>query len=160
MTIAKDHVVEIDYKLTNDAGEVLDTSEGAAPLAYLHGHNNIVVGLEKQLEGKAEGDNFKASVDPSEGYGERTENLVSQVPKDEFKDIPDLQEGMQLQAQTEQGFQIFTVAKIEGETVTVDGNHPLAGQTLHFEVTVKSIRAATSEELDHGHVHGPGGHHH
>lgn len=160
MTIAKDHVVEIDYKLTNDAGEVLDTSEGAAPLAYLHGHNNIVIGLEKQLEGKTQGDNFKASVAPEEGYGERTDNLVSQVPKAEFESVGELTEGMQLQAQTDQGFQIFTVAKIDGDMVTVDGNHPLAGQTLHFDVTVKSVRAATSEELDHGHVHGEGGHQH
>ena len=157
MTITKDHVVEIDYKLTNDDGQVLDTSEGAAPLAYLHGHNNIVMGLEKELEGKKEGDNFQAKVNPSEGYGDRVEQLVSQVPKDEFSTIPDLQEGMQLQAQTEQGFQIFTVVKIDGDTVTVDGNHPLAGQTLHFEVTVKSVRAASDEEIAHGHVHGPGG---
>ena len=157
MTITKDHVVEIDYKLTNDDGQVLDTSEGAAPLAYLHGHNNIVMGLEKELEGKKEGDNFQATVNPSEGYGDRVEQLVSQVPKDEFSTIPDLQEGMQLQAQTEQGFQIFTVVKIDGDTVTVDGNHPLAGQTLHFEVTVKSVRAASDEEIAHGHVHGPGG---
>lgn len=160
MTIAKDSVVEINYTLTNGAGEVLDSSKGNSPLAYLHGHQNIVVGLEKELEGKKQGDAFKASVSPEEGYGQRVETLVSEVPRAEFESIPDLKEGMQLQAQTDQGFQIFTVTKLEGETVTVDGNHPLAGETLNFEVEVVSVRAATEEEISHGHVHGPGGHTH
>ncbi len=160
MVIAKDFVVEIDYTLTNNEGEVLDSSNGREPLAYLHGHKNIVAGLEKDLEGKKIGEAFKSVVTPLEGYGELNSQLVTQVPKEELASIPDLKEGISIQAQSSNGVQIFKIIKIEEDKVTLDGNHPLAGQTLYFDVNVKSIREATSEEISHGHVHGPGGHHH
>ncbi len=160
MNISKDHVVEIDYTLTNDAGETLDSSQGGQPLVYLHGHQNIIPGLEKELEGKTLDDEIKTSVDPKEGYGVKSDELVTTVPKAELSSIPNLEVGMQLQAETDQGHQSFTIVKIEEENVVLDGNHPLAGQTLHFDVKVKSVRKATEEELSHGHVHGPGGHQH
>lgn len=160
MTIANDHVVEIDYTLTNKAGETLDSSSGGQPLAYLHGHKNIVAGLEKDLAGKTIGDSFKSVVDPTEGYGEVNDKLVTEVPKDELASIPDLKEGISIQAQSSEGTQVFKIIKIGEEKITLDGNHPLAGQTLYFDITVKSVRAATEEEISHGHAHGPGGHHH
>jgi len=160
MTIAKDHVVEIDYTLTNEAGDVLDSSSGGQPLAYLHGYKNIVVGLENDLVGKAVGDNFKSVVKPEEGYGEVNDKLVTDVPKEELASIPDLKEGISIQAQSSQGTQIFKVVKIGDDKITLDGNHPLAGQTLYFDITVKSVRTATADEMSHGHAHGPGGHNH
>ena len=160
MNIANDHVVEIDYTLTSKSGEVLDSSSGGQPLAYLHGHKNIVSGLEKDLEGKAIGDNFKSVVSPLDGYGEVNNQLVTEVPKEALASIPDLKEGISIQAQSSQGTQVFKVIKISEDKVTLDGNHPLAGHTLYFDITVKSVRMATEEEISHGHAHGPGGHHH
>lgn len=160
MLIAKDHVVEIDYTLTDDAGTVLDSSQGRGPLAYLHGAGNIIPGLESELEGKIAGASFKVSIAPAQAYGERNESLINVVPKQELAEIPDLEVGIQLQAQSPQGIQIFTVTEIGDSTVTLDGNHPLAGVTLHFAVEVINVRVATEEELSHGHVHGPGGHRH
>lgn len=160
MTIENDLVVAIDYKLTNDAGELLDTSEGAGPLTYLHGHKNIIPGLENALVGKKEGDQLTASIPAAEAYGEKREDLVSEVPLSELAGIPDLKAGLQLQADTPQGVQVFTVLNVGEETATLDGNHPLAGLTLHFDVTVKTVRKANAEEISHGHVHGEGGHHH
>lgn len=162
MTITADHVVEFDYTLTNDKGEVLDTSrgEGRRPLAYLHGKNNIIPGLEKHLEGKKEGDQFNATIAPEEAYGERTDDRVTTVPRAELAQIPDLQAGMQLQAQTPQGTQVVTVTEVNDDTVTLDANHPLAGETLNFDIEVVAVRKATDEEVAHGHAHGPEGHEH
>jgi len=160
MQIAQDSVALIDYTLTNDAGEVIDSSNGGEPLAYLHGHQNIIPGLEKALLGKAVGDSLKVSIAPAEGYGEVNPSLVENVPSNLFQGVDQIEVGMQFHAQTGGGMQVITVTAVEGDTVTVDGNHPLAGQTLHFDVTVKEVRAASQEELDHGHVHGAGGHHH
>jgi FKBP-type peptidyl-prolyl cis-trans isomerase SlyD len=160
MEIADNKVVSMHYKLTDDDNNVLDSSEGRDPLSYIHGVGNIIVGLEKQLSGKAVGDKVKATVVPSEGYGERDDNLVQVVPKSGFQGDEELQVGMQVQVGTPQGNAIASVAKIEGEDVTLDVNHPLAGVTLHFDVEVMDVREATQEELDHGHVHGPGGHQH
>lgn len=160
MQIAQDCVALIDYTLTNDAGEVIDSSNGGEPLAYLHGHQNIIPGLEKALAGKVVGDSLKVSIAPAEGYGELNSALVEKVPHHLFSGVDQIEVGMQFHAQTEQGMQVITVSAVEGETITVDGNHPLAGQTLNFEVTVKEVRAASREELEHGHVHGVGGHHH
>ncbi|WP_068858545.1 FKBP-type peptidyl-prolyl cis-trans isomerase [Perlucidibaca aquatica] len=160
MQIAQDSVALIDYTLTNDAGEVIDSSNGGEPLAYLHGHQNIIPGLEKALLGKAVGDSLKVSIAPAEGYGEVNPSLVENVPSNLFQGVEQIEVGMQFHAQTGGGMQVITVTAVEGDTVTVDGNHPLAGQTLHFDVTVKEVRAASQEELDHGHVHGAGGHHH
>ncbi|ARS53664.1 FKBP-type peptidyl-prolyl cis-trans isomerase [Kushneria konosiri] len=160
MQIAENTVVAFHYTLKNDAGEVLDSSEGRDPLSYLHGSGNIIPGLEKELAGKSTGDTLQARVEPSEGYGEVQPSLVQEVPRDAFQGVEDIQPGMQFQAQTEGGPLLVTVTKLEGDTVTVDGNHPLAGETLNFDVSVESVREASAEELEHGHVHGEGGHQH
>ncbi len=153
-------VVEIEYTLTGDDGEVIDTSEGRGPLAYLHGHNNIIPGLENALAGKAVGDSVKVSIPPIDGYGEHDADLIRAVPRGEFPDPDKIEVGMQFQASSDQGPIVVTVTDMDAENITVDGNHELAGHTLHFDVNVVGVREATAEELDHGHVHGPGGHHH
>jgi FKBP-type peptidyl-prolyl cis-trans isomerase SlyD len=160
MVIAQDKVVLIHYTLTNEAGETLDSSAGGDPLAYLHGQGNIIPGLEKALDGKQAGDKLTVRVEPADGYGVRDEALVSQVPRRQFGGT-NVQPGMQFHAQTSQGHtRVVTVQRVQGDMVTVDGNHPLAGEVLHFDVEVAEVRDATEEELQHGHVHGPGGHHH
>lgn len=160
MLIAQDKVVLIHYTLTNDAGETIDSSSGGDPLAYIHGQGNIIPGLEKALEGKQAGDKLNVKVGPAEGYGVRDDKLLQQVPKRQFGGA-NLQPGMQFHAQTSQGHaRVVTVVRIQGDMVTVDGNHPLAGENLNFDVEVTEVRDATQEELEHGHVHGPGGHHH
>lgn len=160
MQIAQHKVVLIHYTLRNDAGDVLDSSSGGDALAYLHGQGNIIPGLEKALEGRQAGDKLNVKVEPAEGYGLRDAQLVQQVPRRQFGGA-DVQPGMQFHAQTSQGHRrVVTVTRIVGDMVTVDGNHPLAGENLHFDVEVADVRDATAEELEHGHVHGPGGHHH
>lgn len=160
MQIAKNAAVQIHYTLKNDAGEVLDSSEGAEPLAYLQGHGNLIPGLEKALEGKRAGDEVAVSIPPEEGYGVRDASLIQDVPRSAFEGIPDVEVGMQFHADSNHGPRTVTVTKVAAETITVDGNHPLADQTLHFAVQIVAVRAASKEELSHGHVHGPGGHHH
>ncbi|WP_018935118.1 peptidylprolyl isomerase [Thioalkalivibrio sp. ALJ24] len=160
MQVAQNSVVSIHYKLTNDAGETIDSSEGREPLAYMHGNGQIVPGLERQLEGKAAGDKVQATVPPEEGYGEKIDAMVQEVPMEAFQGVDSIEPGMQFQAQTENGPLTVTVTKVEGDTATVDGNHPLAGQTLNFDVEVVDVREASAEELEHGHAHGPGGHEH
>lgn len=154
MQIAENTVVSIHYTLTNDAGETLDSSrEREEPLAYLHGHGNIIPGLEGALAGKQSGDKLDVTVEPGDGYGERHDELIQEVPKEAFQGTDELAPGMQFQAQTEAGPRIFTITGVEGEQVTIDGNHPLAGQRLHFDVEVTEVREATENELSHGHVH-------
>ena len=160
MNIAANTVVSIDYTLRNDAGDVLDQSSPEAPLSYLHGHNNVISGLEHALLGKAKADRLEASIAPAEAYGEYDATLVQAVPRAMFQGVDDIDVGMQFQTQMDGGVQVVTVKEVNDDTVTIDGNHALAGQTLHFDVTVKGVREASQEELDHGHVHGPGGHHH
>ncbi|SFN23541.1 FKBP-type peptidyl-prolyl cis-trans isomerase [Dokdonella immobilis] len=160
MQIAERSVASFHYTLTNDAGDVLDSSEGREPLAYLHGVGNIVPGLEREMAGHVAGDRFNVDVAPEEGYGDYIDELVQIVPRTSFQGIDDLAVGMQFQAQTGQGSIAVVVTEIEGDEVTVDGNHPLAGETLHFAVEVVEVREASAEELQHGHVHGAGGHHH
>ncbi len=160
MKINANSVASFHYTLKNDAGETLDSSEGQDPLSYLHGAQNIVPGLEKEMEGKSIGDSFSVVVQAAEGYGEIDENLLQELPKSMFAGVENIEAGMEFQAQTEHGVQIIAVTKVEGDSVYVDGNHPLAGQNLHFDIEVTDIRDASQEELDHGHVHGPGGHHH
>ena len=161
MQVAQDKVVLFHYRLTNDEGEVLDSSAGGAPLAYLHGQGNIVAGLEKALEGRQAGDKLSVRVEPAEGYGVRDAGLVRRVPRRSFGSIDKLSPGMQFEAQLERGQRrVVTVTAVKGDMVTIDGNHPLAGQNLNFEVEITEVRDATAEELAHGHVHGPGGHHH
>jgi FKBP-type peptidyl-prolyl cis-trans isomerase SlyD len=161
MQIAQDKVVLIHYTLTDDGGKVLDSSSGGDPLAYLHGQGNIIPGLEKALEGKQAGDKLNVRVEPAEGYGVRDDSLVQQVPRRAFGSVSKVEPGMQFHAQSAQGqMRVVTVTHVQGDMVTVDGNHPLAGEVLVFDVEVAEVRDATGEELEHGHVHGPGGHHH
>jgi FKBP-type peptidyl-prolyl cis-trans isomerase SlyD len=160
MTIAQDQVVSIHYTLRDDAGEVIDSSADGEPLSYLHGHGNLIPGLERELTGRKAGDRLQVKVPPTDGYGEYDSELVQRVPRRALKGIPNVQVGMRLQAQTAQGPRAVVVTHLAGDMVTLDGNHPLAGKNLNFEVEVAAVRAATAEELEHGHVHGAGGHHH
>ena len=160
MQVARDAVVIIHYTLTNDVGEVLDSSAGGEPLAYIHGGGNIINGLEEALEGKAAGNKLAVVVPAEKGYGVRDARLVEQVPKRAFQGVGEVKAGMRFTAQTEQGPRQVVVTRVVGDMVTVDGNHPLAGQTLNFDIEITDVRAATAEELAHGHVHGAGGHHH
>ncbi|MCF7222491.1 FKBP-type peptidyl-prolyl cis-trans isomerase [Marilutibacter chinensis] len=159
MEIADRCVASFHYTLTDDAGQVIDSSSGRDPLSYLHGAGNIVAGLEKALAGKQAGDKLKVDVAPEEGYGIRHDGLVQQVPRDAFQGIDNVQPGMQFQAQTGNGPLLVTVTEVGEGTVTVDGNHPLAGKTLHFDVEVTEVREATADEQQHGHAHGAGGAH-
>ena len=163
MKIEKNKVVSIDYKLTNNKNETIDSSEGRAPLVYMHGNGNLIPGLEKELEGKASGDTLKVSIQPEEGYGVRDDKKRVEVPIEMFKgvEVDEIKPGMQFQARNKEGaVELLTVAEINGDKVIIDANHPLAGEVLNFDVTVRDIREASAEELAHGHVHGPGGHHH
>ena len=150
----------IHYTLTNDEGDLLDSSKDQDPLAYLHGFGNIIPGLEKALTGRSIGDTFKIEIAPEDGYGVRDNEMVQSVPRSAFEGVDDIEPGMQFQAQSPDGIQLVTVIDIDGDEVILDGNHPMAGITLHFDVEVTDIREATREELEHGHVHGAGGHHH
>jgi FKBP-type peptidyl-prolyl cis-trans isomerase SlyD len=158
--ITADRVVTIHYTLKDDSGTVLDSSAGGEPLAYIQGHGNLVSGLEKALEGRQDGNHLVVVVTPAEGYGERDESLIRRVPKRTLQGSGEIKKGMQFQARTDDGMRMFTVTAVMGDMVTLDGNHPLADQTLHFDVEVVGVREATTEELEHGHVHGAGGHHH
>jgi len=160
MQVAKHAVVTIAYTLTAPDGEVLDTSEGGEPLAYVHGTGSLVPGLEAALEGKNKGDRFQVHVAPEQGYGERDEALVQVIERQKLPPGLELEVGVQLQARGEDGDLVVTVVKLEEGRVTLDGNHPLAGLQLHFVGEIRDVRAATRVELEHGHVHGPGGHHH
>jgi FKBP-type peptidyl-prolyl cis-trans isomerase SlyD len=160
MLVARDTVVTIHYTLKNDAGKVLDSSAGGEPLAYIHGSGNIIVGLEEALLGKAAGDRIAVAIPAAKAYGEHDAALVQQVPRRSFQGGGDVKTGMRFTAQTEHGPRQVVVTRIAGDMVTVDGNHPLAGQALNFDVEIAAVRAASEEELAHGHVHGPGGHDH
>lgn len=157
MTIADKSVVSIHYTLTNDEGEVLDSSEGHAPLDYIQGLGNIIPGLEKALAGKAVGDKLKVVVEAADAYGEFDPQLVQELPRSMFEGVDEIEVGMAFHAQTGQGMQVVEVMAVEADTVTINGNHALAGQRLHFDVEVTAIREATDNELAHGHVHGEGG---
>lgn len=153
-------VVHFHYTLTNDAGEVLDSSEGRDPLPYLHGHGNIVPGLEAQLEGRRAGDHLRAVVEPADGYGERSDRPLQRVPLGAFPDGVTPEAGMQFLVEGPGGEPMpIWVARVTPDAVYIDFNHPLAGVRLTFEVQIVSMRAATENELAHGHPHGPGSHH-
>ncbi|OLV17798.1 FKBP-type peptidyl-prolyl cis-trans isomerase [Deinococcus marmoris] len=153
MNIEQDKVVDLEYKLTVK-GEVVDQSEPGEPLTYLHGHSNIIPGLEKALEGKAEGDTMQVTVQPEDGYGERDEDNTEELAREDFED--DIEIGETYYAQAEDGSVIpFTVMELNGDMVKVDFNPPLAGEVLNFDVTVVGVRDATAEELEHGHAHTP-----
>lgn len=160
MQIEKEKVVGIHYTLKNDAGEILDSSENSDALMFIFGMGMLIPGLEKALEGKTKGDALNVSIKPEEAYGVRDDALTQSVPKEQFDNSDKIEVGHQFQVETEQGVLIVTVIEVTDKAVVVDGNHPLAGMTLHFDVKVEEVRDATKEELDHGHVHGPGGHNH
>ncbi len=160
MKIANNTVVTIDYELTDEDGNVLDSSQGGK-FAYLHGANNIIPGLEDALSGKSTGDQVSVAVAPDEGYGDRDETKLQAVPRTMFPLNTDIQVGMQFHAEGPEGQAILvTIASVDGDQVTVDGNHPLAGVNLNFEVNIVDVRDATKDEIDHGHVHAPGHAHH
>lgn len=160
MNIGKNTVVAIDYTLKDDAGEVVDTSTGSEPLYYLHGSGQIVAGLEQALNGKTVGDHVDVSIAPKDGYGERDEKRSMKVERDRLPPDMEPEVGMQLAAEGPQGEVVpLWVVAVDAKQVTLDGNHPMAGKTLHFSVDVRVVRDATKDELSHGHVHGPGGAH-
>ena len=154
MKICDHAAVAIHYTLTNAEGEVLDSSEGQDPLTYLHGTGGVIPGLEGALLNKSAGDQFTAVIEPDDAYGAVDPSLVQVVPRSAFAGVESIEAGMRFTASDEQGQQqSVAIAAVNGDEITVDGNHPLAGETLHFEVEVVSVRAATEEEISHGHVH-------
>lgn len=160
MQIEEQMVIGFNYTLTNQDGEVLDASNGQ-PLYYLHGYGNIIPGLEAQMLGKKVGDKFVAQVAAEDAYGERDEELVKTLPLELFQGVDQVEVGMRFQGEMEGGgVQSVVVTHVDDQGVTVDANHPLAGVDLTFEVEIMAIRDANAEELAHGHVHGPDGHHH
>ncbi len=160
MQISKNSVVTLNYTLKNDQGETLDESKDNSFL-YLHGAGGIIPGLEGELEGKAAGETFSAHIKPEEGYGIRDDSMVQVVPRDMFDKEHPIEEGIQFHAESPEGDMLtVTVTKIEGDEITVDGNHPLAGIALNFDIKIADVREASAEEIEHGHVHGPDGHQH
>ncbi|EKO3675003.1 peptidylprolyl isomerase [Vibrio metschnikovii] len=153
MKIEKNMVVSIAYQVKMEDGVVVDQSTVEAPLEYLHGHNNLITGLERELEGKVIGDKFSATVAPEDAYGEHSDALVQRVPADVFQGVDELEVGMRFLADTDQGPIPVEITEVDGDEVVVDGNHMLAGQTLTFDVEVIALREATAEELEHGHIH-------
>jgi len=154
MNIDDKRAVSIHYTLTNEQGEKLDSSEGQDPLRYLHGASNIIPGLENALVGKTTGDKVSVTVQPEDAYGEINPEMIQIVPREAFEGIDDIQAGMQFQASGPDGqTQVVTIKAVGEEGVTVDGNHPLAGQVLNFDVSIEEVRDATEEEIAHGHVH-------
>lgn len=156
MQVADNTAVSIHYTLTNDQGEVLDSSDGGDALVYLHGSGNIISGLEAALLGKKVGDKFNVRIEPEDAYGVISEDMVQVISKDMFEGVDHIEVGMQFHADVSHGPGIVTVVNIDGDNVTIDGNHPLAGEALTFDVEIVEVRAATKEELDHGHIHGAG----
>lgn len=159
MKIEKDRVVRFHYTVSEVGQEPLETSEGREPLAILIGHGNIIPGLEKAMEGREAGEKFEVDVAAAEAYGERREGLTQRVPKKHFKGAR-LEPGMQAVLPTNFGPRAVTIQKVGMSVVDVDLNHPMAGKDLHFAIEIVEVREASAEEIEHGHVHGDGGHHH
>ncbi len=160
MKIENNKVALINYTLTDTKGEKIDDSNGK-PIAFLQGHNNLILGLENALKNKEVGDKFTTTILADDAYGETKEHLIQKnVPKEMFKGADKISIGMRFEAQSEQGLHSVVITEMTGEHVTVDGNHELAGLDLTFKVEVMGIRDATKEELEHGHAHGEGGYQH
>lgn len=153
MVIENGHVVSIDYTLKDETGKIVDSSEGSGPLSFIQGAGAVIPGMEKAVMGKDEGESFSVTIPAEEGYGDHNGELIFTLKKDKIDGIESFEEGMQVQAQTQEGTQILTVTEIYDESVQFDGNHPLAGKDLHFDITIDSVREATPEEKEHGHVH-------
>jgi FKBP-type peptidyl-prolyl cis-trans isomerase SlyD len=160
MQIVKNSVVSFDYTLKDPDGNLIDSSEGNEPLSYIQGLGHIIPGLERAMDGKQSGDQFQITIPPEDAYGQYDEELVQTIPKKHFEQNVEIVPGMQFTAEREGQHYTITVIEVQKEDIIVDGNHPLAGIELNFDVNIKEVREATSEELSHGHVHGPGGHHH
>lgn len=155
--IANNRVVTIDYTLKDDDGDILDASQNG-DFSYLHGAENIIPGLERVLDGKQSGDSVSVSIEPKDGYGAVDPDRIQVVPRDMFEDDAQIEPGMQFHAQSPEGdMMIITVTEVDGDEVTIDGNHTMAGMNLHFDVDIIDVRDATADELAHGHVHGAGG---
>ncbi|TDO98680.1 FKBP-type peptidyl-prolyl cis-trans isomerase [Marinomonas balearica] len=160
MQIAPNKVVSMHYTLTDETGETIDSSVGQDPLLFISGAQNIIEGLDNALQGKVTGDSLKVEVQAEEGYGPIHQELIQLVPRENFEGVDDIEVGMQFMAQTPGGQQPVTVIAIEEDGVMLDGNHPLAGKVLNFDVEIVEVRDATEEEIEHGHAHGEGGHQH
>ena len=161
MQVSEQKVVTMNYEVADDQGQLIDRSEEGGPLAYIHGNGQLIPGLETALEGRGKGDKIAVDVPPEQGYGERDEEGVQIVARNQFDDSVEIEVGMQFEAQDDdEGHQIVTVVAVDGENITLDTNHPLAGKNLRFKVEILDVRDASTEELSHGHVHGPGGHDH
>lgn len=159
MSLTKNKVASVAYTLTNAEGQVIDQASKESPMVFIHGVGGMIPGFEKELEGKSVGDSFSLVVQPADAYGELNDALTEDVPREMFEGIPDekLVAGAQFQASTDVGVEVITIVGVDGDTIKIYGNHPLAGETLHFEVEILDIRDATEEELAHGHVHATGG---
>jgi FKBP-type peptidyl-prolyl cis-trans isomerase SlyD len=160
MKISENSVVSFHFTLKDAQGKVIESSSGSEPLVYMHGSGSIVPGLEEALAGRNKGDKFNVQLPPEKAYGERNEKLVQRVPKSQFPDAKQLEVGSQFQVSTPGGPMILTIRELTENEVVVDGNPELAGMTLAFDIEIVDVRAATKEEIEHGHAHGPGGHHH
>ena len=160
MKVEKNSVVTFDYVLKNPEGEVLDTTEGEEPFDYLHGSEGVLPAVEEALEGAIVGQRLQFVVPCEDAYGERDDELITLVPREEFDDVDDLEVGLQMPAVIDDEECLITVLSISDDEVEIEANHPLAGETLHFDITIRTIRAATPEEIEHGHAHGADGHHH
>jgi FKBP-type peptidyl-prolyl cis-trans isomerase SlyD len=160
MNIEKDKVVIFHYTLKGANGEEMESSKDRDPMTYLHGGNNIIVGLEKAMQGRETGDSFSVTIEPEEAYGARKEDNIQRIPLKRLKGLGKIKPGQVLNLQTDQGPVQVTVVKLGRFNVDVDANHPLAGETLTFDVEITEVRDASKEEIAHGHVHGPGGHQH
>ncbi len=159
MKISDKMAVSIHYTLTNSAGEKLDSSRGEEPMVYLHGYGQIITGLENALKGKEIRDKFNTTIAPADAYGELREDMLKVVPMSMFEGMDKVEVGMQFHADANEGVDVVTVTKIDGDQVTIDGNHPMAGEALTFDVEVMDIRPATADELSHQHIHGEGCNH-
>jgi FKBP-type peptidyl-prolyl cis-trans isomerase SlyD len=159
MQVADNMAVSIHYTLTNDEGEVLDSSINDEALVYLHGTGNIIPGLEDAMNGKAVGDKFKVRIAAEDAYGEQSDEMIQVIHREMFEGIDEIELGMQFHADVGSGSGEVTIVNIDGDDITIDGNHPLAGVALTFDVEVVAIRPSTKEELEHGHIHGAGCHH-
>lgn len=156
MQVADNMAVSIHYTLTDDKGQELDSSVNSEPLEYLHGKGNIIPGLESSLSGKSVGDKFTVRIEAENAYGERHDEMVQVIPRSMFEGVDQLEVGMQFHADVSSGPGVVTIIDIEGDNITIDGNHPLAGEALTFDVEVTNIREASNDELEHGHIHGEG----
>jgi FKBP-type peptidyl-prolyl cis-trans isomerase SlyD len=156
MQIADNHVVTLHYSVKTQSGDLIDESQSSEPIAFIQGSNYMIAGLEVALYGKHKGEKFEITIEPDQAYGDRQDQLVQAVPANMFDDM-EIEVGMSFRATTDQGEQSVIIIDKDDEYVTVDGNHPLSGMTLKFDVSIEDVREATGEELEHGHVHGAGG---